>query len=172
MSTQLPGDNRGPAADAATEAVADAVLEEGAGPEFELARVFDFADPHDGPGFEPGHRVITDQAERDRLLGYLRGGAMVMTSTARMHDVLDPEQGEVVPMTFRTDGTWIWTETIVYYLDRHGMAPDPRLTAHIETMCALAKGPGADLEAATRAADFLLYPPEGSQSPAVWKVGS
>src|SRR6202034_2854391 len=104
MSAELPSDNRGLAADAETEAAADAVPEEGAGPEFELARVFDFANLDGGPGFEPGHRVITDQAERGRLLGYLRGGAMVMTSTARMHDVLDPEQGEVVPMTFRTDG--------------------------------------------------------------------
>jgi hypothetical protein len=143
-----------------------------AGPEFEVARVFDFADPDTGPGFEPGHRVITDQAERDRLLSYLRGGAMVMTSTARMHDVLDPEQGQVVSMTFRTDGTWIWTDTVAYYLDRHGMAPDPRMAAHIEAMCADARVPGADLATAIRAADFLLSPPEGGESSAVWTVGS
>jgi hypothetical protein len=149
MSTELPGD-----------------------PEFELARVFDFADPVTGPGFEPGHRVITDQAERDRLLGYLRGGEMVMTSTARMHDVLDPEKGEVVPMTFRTDGTWIWTDTVVYYLDRHGLAPDPQLTAHIEARCARGEDPGADLDTAIRASDFLLNPPEDSEQTVVWKVGS
>jgi hypothetical protein len=159
MSTQPPQD--GAAAEPADT-----------GPEFELARIFDFADPVTGPGFEPGHRVITDQDERDRLLGYLRGGAMVMTSTTRMRDVVDPEQGEVVPMTFRTDGTWIWTDTVVYYLDRHGMAPDARLAAHIEAMCARGEDPGADLDTATRAADFLLYPPEGSEQAPVWKVGS
>ena len=163
MSTVPPEGDLG----AASAAPADA-----AGPEFELARVFDFADPITGPGFEPGHRVITDQAGRDRLLRYLRGGAMVMTSTARMHDVLDPEQGEVVPMTFRTDGTWIWTDTVVYYLDRHGMSPDARLAAHIEAMCARGADPGADLDTATRAADFLLNPPESRKHTAVWKVGS
>jgi hypothetical protein len=143
-----------------------------AGPEFELARVFDYADPATGPGFDAGHRVITDQAERDRLLGYLRGGAMVMATTARMADVLDPEQGEVVPMTFRTDGTWIWTDTVVYYLDRHSLAPDTRLVAHIEAMCERGQDPGADLDTATRAADFLLNPPEGSDQTPVWKIGS
>jgi hypothetical protein len=162
MSTELPEGDLGVAA-----APADA-----AGPEFELARVFDFADPVTGPGFEPGHRVITDQAERDRLLGYLRGGAMVMTSTARMADVLDPEQGEVVPMTFRTDGTWIWTDTVVYYLDRHGLAPDPLLAVHIEARCARGDDPGADTDTAIRAGDFLLNQPEDGDQAAVWKVGS
>jgi hypothetical protein len=142
------------------------------GSQFEVARVFDFADPVTGPGFEPGHRVIIDQAERDRLLDYLRGGAMVMTSTARMPDVLDPEQGEVVPMTFRTDGTWIWTDTVIYYLDRHGLAPDPRLAAHIEARCARGEDPGADIDTAIRAADFLLNQPEDRDQAAVWKVGS
>lgn len=144
----------------------------GAGPEFEVARVFDFADPVTGPGFEPGHRVVTDRAERDRLLGYLRGGALVLTSTARMHDVLDPERGESGSMTFRTDGRWIWTDTVAYYLDRHGLAPEDRLTAHIEARWARGQAPGADLATAGRAADFLLDPPESGPDTAVWTVGS
>ncbi len=60
-----------------------------AGPEFEVARVFDFADPVSGARFAPDHPVISDPAERDRLLEYLRGGATVLMSTTRMHDVLD-----------------------------------------------------------------------------------
>jgi hypothetical protein len=26
---------------------------------------------------------------------------------------------------FRTDGTWIWTDTVVYYLERYALAPAP-----------------------------------------------
>jgi len=124
------------------------------------------------PADTAGHGFVSDLAERDRLLGYLRGGEMVMTSTARMYDVVDPEQGEVVPMTFRTDGTWIWTDTVVYYLDRYGLAPDPPLTAHVEARCARGEEPGTDMDTAIRAADFLLNPPEDSKHTAVWKVGS
>jgi len=141
-------------------------------PEFELAAVFDFADPVTGPGFAPGHAVIDDPGERDRLLGYLRGGATVLTTTAGMNDVLDPAVGAVVPTNFRTDGVWIWTDTVEYYLSRHGIAPDARLTAHIDAMCARGElVPDADQETAVRAADFLLHPPAEEAGTAVWFPG-
>ena len=41
------------------------------GPEFTVARVFDFADPDTGPGFDPSHEVIDDPGERAGLLDYL-----------------------------------------------------------------------------------------------------
>jgi hypothetical protein len=138
-------------------------------PEFEIARAFDFADPAAGPGFLPGHHVLGDSAERDRLLAYLRGGHPVLTTTARMSDVLDPAAGSVVPASFRTDGEWIWTDAVGYYLSRHGLVPDERLLAHIQAR--LDNGhsvPGTDLETATRAADFLLHPPPAAARSAIW----
>src|SRR5258708_40101611 len=100
-------------------------------PEFEGARGFDFADPVTGPGFAPDHLVVDDLDERGKLLDYLRGGHPVLTTTATMNDILDPQAPDVVPTSFRTDGEWIWTDTVQYYLHHHGLAPDAALPAHI-----------------------------------------
>lgn len=141
-------------------------------PEFEIARVFDFADPVTGPGFAPDHPVISDPAERDRLLDYLRGGALVMLSTTRMHDVLDSGAPTTVPMNFRTDGEWIWTDTVEYYLTQHGMAPDAELIAHIDARSARGQTvPDTSHDSAVRAADFLLRPAEKEADAAVWIAG-
>lgn len=136
-------------------------------PEFTLAKVFDFADPVTGPGFAPGHVVLDDQAERDELLAYLRAGHPVLMTSATMEDILDPSAGAVVPTNFRTDGKWIWTDTVSYYLSRHGIAPDSRLTEQIRAQ--LARGvavPDVDRDTAVRAADFLLRPrPSQAETP-------
>jgi hypothetical protein len=138
-------------------------------PEFQVARVFDFADPRTGPGFEPDHRVIADPDEIRRLSDYLRGGAPALTTTTTMLDVLDPGSGAVVPASFRTDGAWIWTDSVAYYLDRHGLAPDPRLTRHIEAQ--VGRGiavPEVEPETAIDAAHFLLRPAAAENQAAVW----
>jgi hypothetical protein len=148
-------------------------LSEGATPappaEFEIARVYDFADPVTGPGFAPDHPVIEDPDERDRLLDYLETGDMVLSTTARQDDILDPAAGAAVPASFRTDGTWIWTDAVAYYLSTHGMAPDARLLEHIDAQRELGWDvPDADHETAIRAADFLLHPPAEQARTAVW----
>lgn len=138
-------------------------------PRFELARVFDFADPVTGPGFGADHRVIEDPAEIARLGEYLRGGYPTLTTATTMTDVIDPASGAAVPASFRTDGRWIWTDSVVYYLTRHGMAPDSGLTEHIEAQ--IARGvavPDVDIETAIDAANFLLYPPGDAGQAAVW----
>jgi hypothetical protein len=138
-------------------------------PEFEIAAVYDFADPGTGPGFAPDHAVIDDPAERDRLLRYLQGGVPVLSTTARLDDVWDPAAGPVVPASFRTDGQWIWTDTVEYYLRRYGVAPDARLTARIDAE--VARGvvrPDTDEATAIRAADFLLHPPAEAARTPVW----
>lgn len=141
-------------------------------PEFIVARVFDFADPVTGPDFLPDHEVIADEITRQRLLTYLGGGHPVLTTSATTTDILDPSAGSIVPGSFLTDGEWIWTDTIMYYLERHGMAPDAELTAHIERQVATGRLLGeTDLETAIRASDFLLHPPAESRSTAVWFPG-
>jgi len=139
------------------------------GPPFKVARVFDFADLDTGPGFHPGHRVVTDPAERDRLLKYLTSGTPVLNTTAGMLDVLSPVSGPIVPTGFRTDGGWIWTDTVAYYLERHGLAPDEDLAAHIEARWQAGDAdPETDDETAMAAADYLLYPPRQYARKAAW----
>jgi hypothetical protein len=143
-----------------------------AAPEFTVARVFDFADPETGPGFTPDHPRVTDEAEKDRLLAYLRGGHAVLTTTATMDDILDPDAGPVVPTSFKTDGEWIWTDTVEYYLNRHDVVPDAELTRHIAAQ--VGRGqlvPDTDTDTAIRAADFLLDPPSEPSTTAVWFPG-
>lgn len=142
------------------------------GPLFKIARVFDFAKPDTGPGFDPGHRVVSDSAERDRLLRYLTSGTLVLHTTARTRDVLDPAAGQVVPSSFRTDGEWVWTDTVAYYLEQHGLAPDEELAAHIDARWQAGEVDAqADEETAVAAADFLLYPPAEYAREAAWTPG-
>jgi hypothetical protein len=143
------------------------------GSPFRIARVFDFAEPDTGPGFHPGHRVVTDAAESGRLLQYLASGSPVLHTTARTRDVLDPAAGQVVPSSFRTDGEWIWTDTVAYYLEQHGLAPDEELAAHIDARWQAGNTDAeTDQETAIEAANFLLYPPPEYAREAVWTPGA
>jgi hypothetical protein len=143
------------------------------GPPFRIARVFDFARPDTGPGFDPGHRVVTDSAELDRLLAYLTSGTLVLNTTARAQDVRDPEAGQVVPGSFRTDGEWIWTDTVAYYLEEHGLAPDEELAAYIDARWeAGISYAETNQETAIAAASFLLYPPPEYARQAAWTPGA
>lgn len=36
-----------------------------------------------------------------------------------------------MPAGFRTDGVWVWSDQIAYYLDRYGLAPEPALRQHL-----------------------------------------
>jgi hypothetical protein len=94
-----------------------------------VARVFDGVDPVTGPWFAPGHPVL-DAGEQERVVRYLEAGRPVLTTTQRMADVVDPARGAVVPMSYRTDGVWVWTDSVSYYARTHGLAPDADLLEH------------------------------------------
>lgn len=68
--------------------------------------------------------TIPPGPERDALLRYLGQGKMLMRTTARDVDQVEPARGEVVPMSFRSDGTWIWSDGIAYYLRTYGVSPE------------------------------------------------
>ncbi|MCL9797444.1 hypothetical protein MXD58_024650, partial [Frankia sp. AgKG'84/4] len=98
---------------------------------------------------------LADPAARADLLARLDAGIPVLGTPSRMVDVVDPARGEVVPMTFRTDGHWIWTDTCAYYLDQHGVLPDPDLVRHL---AASPVGAVADEVAQHRVLAHLLGP--------------
>jgi len=132
-------------------------------PEITVARVFDAVDPDSGPSFTQDHPRMTDEQVRTRTLSYLKAGAELLVTTATFTDVVDPARGAVVPMSFRTDGTWIWTDTVTYYLEEHHLAPDPELLRHISGQAT----PPADVDAVAlhRAMSVLTNP---SDSEPVW----
>jgi hypothetical protein len=96
-----------------------------------IARDFDSVDPVVGPIFEPDHPTLSAGAEPGLVLDFLKAGDVLLATTARDSDVFDSSLGEVVPQNFRTDGAWIWTDTVAYYLETYALSPDPQLLDHI-----------------------------------------
>jgi hypothetical protein len=95
-----------------------------------VAKVFDTHDADGRATIGPDRERLADADERERLLAYLRSGRMVLSTTGRDRDRLVPERGQVVPLSFRTDGTWVWSEALAYYLADHLVAPEPELREH------------------------------------------
>ncbi|MER6587109.1 MULTISPECIES: hypothetical protein [Micromonospora] len=96
-----------------------------------IARVHDEVDD-DGARFAPDRERLSGP-ELARVAAYLDAGTPVLATTARGPDVVRPERGRVVPMTYRTDGRWLWPESVAYYLQAYGLAPEPDLLAHIRS---------------------------------------
>jgi hypothetical protein len=139
-----------------------------AGRRFQLAPVFDHVDPVTGPSFAADHPVIEDPAVKARILRRLEAGTLVLASPMLMDDILDPASEAVVPMNYRTDGAWIWTDTVAYYLRVHGLAPAAELLGQLERSGDEPRPLSrADAEAAVA---FLLAPPETQDAETVWTV--
>ena len=70
------------------------------------------------------------EEEKSLVGAYLEAGAVVMHTTARGIDIL--RSGErVVPMTIRTDGEYVWTGPVTYYVLTYGVAPDPGFLEYV-----------------------------------------
>jgi hypothetical protein len=96
------------------------------------ARVFD-ANLADGrPAFSPERRRIVEPERRERLIHYLRHARMVLRAAGMMADPTTGDPAPVVPLSFRTDGTWVWSEAVPYYVSRRGVAPELEFLNHIE----------------------------------------
>jgi hypothetical protein len=133
-------------------------------PAVQLVRVFDRADAENGPQFDAGHPQLFGD-ELELAARYLESGSPLLTTTERMPDVVDPQRGQVVPMNYRTDGSWVWTDTVTYYLRVYGLSPDPDLLAHMRS--AGYAMPGVDSLGAHRAMASLYLPAEAEP---VWTI--
>jgi hypothetical protein len=134
-------------------------------PGVQIAVLFDEVDPTHGPRFSPDH-VTVDGEELPRLVGYLQQGEPLLMTTARLGDVVNPARGKVVPMSFRTDGNWVWSDATTYYAETYGLLPDPALVAHVRAQKYVP--PMVDAVAAHRAMAALQAP--AAEEPA-WTFG-
>ncbi|WP_328824376.1 hypothetical protein [Verrucosispora sioxanthis] len=98
-----------------------------------IARVFDGADPETGPWFAPDHPRLEGPI-RDQAIAYLSAGQLVLAITQRTADIVTGSDEPVVPMSYRTDGQWVWTDAVVYYLQTHAVAPDQDLLDHMRSV--------------------------------------
>jgi hypothetical protein len=96
--------------------------------EVRIARVFAGSTASVGDAL---HSWIADGEERQRVAAYLRAGALILATTALQPDLIDPARGRVVGASFRTDGTWVWSDALTYYTGAHGLAPEDDFYAHM-----------------------------------------
>jgi len=96
--------------------------------EVRIARVF--AQPTASVG-DSAHAWIADDEERRRVASYLRAGSAILMTTALQPDLIEPARGRVVGASFRTDGSWVWSDALTYYADAYGLAPEDAFYAHI-----------------------------------------
>lgn len=93
-----------------------------------LVRTFDGFHADETPKL---YRPAISYDEQQRVLDYLDNAPTVLSSRGMVPDLLDPERPEQVPMAYRTDGRWVWSSSVAYYLRNHGVCPDPVFLAHI-----------------------------------------
>ncbi|GAA2791998.1 hypothetical protein [Saccharopolyspora taberi] len=97
----------------------------GAAPALRTAEVFD------GDGRPITERPAVSPEDRDLVVEYLERAPIVLSARSYDTDRIDPQRPPSVPLTFHTDGSWIWPGATGYYLRTHGVAPDAELVAHI-----------------------------------------
>ncbi|WP_433564601.1 hypothetical protein ACQP1O_04345 [Nocardia sp. CA-151230] len=92
-----------------------------------LARVYDHRDENGRP---VAVRASLPSHLCDRLLAYLDSAPIVLAARSFEVDEFIPSVRDV-PLTFRTDGVWIWSGAVSHYLRKHAFPPDPELVRHI-----------------------------------------
>jgi hypothetical protein len=65
----------------------------------------------------------------ERVLAYLESGTVIRSTAELRDDVVDPRRRAAVPWNFNTDGAWIWSDAIAYYLRVHALAPQARCSS-------------------------------------------
>lgn len=96
-----------------------------------LAPVYDMA-PDGTPTLAPDRPRLTDP-DRAAVADLLAAGKLVLSTTARLDDLLRPEGRGRVPINFRTDGVWVWSDAIGYYVREHGIAPAAEFLDHLRS---------------------------------------
>jgi hypothetical protein len=99
-----------------------------AAPRFQMARVFDSLGPGQTPQLD---RPPVPDDEVEAIADYLTKAPLVLAARSLDNDLLDPDRPAKVPLTYLTDGTWIWPGGVGYYLRMHGVPPEPELVEHI-----------------------------------------
>jgi hypothetical protein len=101
--------------------------------DFRIARLFDGISADGVPYFDAQHPRIDDEDEREKVGRFLGSAPFVLRTTGRDVDYLDPDRPRVVGMSFRTDGRWIWSDALGYYVTAHGLAPEQEFVDHIRS---------------------------------------
>ncbi|MQA25561.1 MAG: hypothetical protein GEU94_08820, partial [Micromonosporaceae bacterium] len=92
---------------------------------FRFAAIVDGVSDDGEPVLSPSRARVDDQDERQRISGYLDSGEVIQYVNGFASDMFEPERGLVAPMHTFTDGRWVWSADMAYYLSTYGIAPEP-----------------------------------------------
>ncbi|MGW4244235.1 hypothetical protein [Nocardia sp. NPDC004722] len=92
-----------------------------------MAKVYDGKDDQGRPVV---NRPELEGNSRVAVLAYLESAPIVLAARSFDQDEFAPADRDV-PLTFRTDGVWIWAGAVSHYLNKHGLMPEPELVQHI-----------------------------------------
>ncbi|GAB2562499.1 hypothetical protein [Nocardia heshunensis] len=96
----------------------------------ELPRLAHVYDARDTDGRPVAAREALSPQLREQVLAYLESAPIVLAARSFEVDEFIPSDRDV-PLTFRTDGVWIWSGSVHHYLRKHGLPPEPDLVRHI-----------------------------------------
>ena len=95
------------------------------------AQLFDGVDTDGNPYFVREHPKLDDPELRNNVVSFLSGGSVIRRTTIRDIDRIDGSRGRAVPMVTHTDGEWIWSSAMRYYVEQHRIAPTPDFLEHM-----------------------------------------
>ncbi|HET8643401.1 MAG TPA: glycohydrolase toxin TNT-related protein [Pseudonocardiaceae bacterium] len=98
------------------------------GQTFRTASVFDGTGADGRPLVD---RKLLDQTEAGHVLAYLESAPVVLASQDLGPDQVDRGRGQQVPLTWQTDGEWLWPGSVPYYLRTYALPPDHDFLDHI-----------------------------------------
>jgi hypothetical protein len=96
------------------------------------------------PVLDASLELTDDRTSTAEMLRFLEGGSEVLGAPGLSEDWLDPAHSLVVPMGFRTDGTWLWSVELAFYLREHGVIPEKEFVAHMAALRFVAKPASPD----------------------------
>lgn len=113
------------------------------------AKVFDGREQDGSPLVQ--RQALASAEEIARVAGYLEAAPTFLFGRGLDRDAFEPDAEPTVPRTFSTDGTWIWSGALTFYVRKYGMPPEPDLVEHIRAQnYTCAEVPAEVREAATK----------------------
>lgn len=98
-------------------------------PAIRRARSVDAHRGTDGRPLSP--RDELEDTERARIAEYLSTAPVVAICSGFDPDPFEPDASARVPLHLHTDGEWVWSASLGYFVERYGVAPEDALVYHI-----------------------------------------
>ena len=92
------------------------------------------AKPSDDPAF-----LSADEAKL--VAEYLKSFQTIVFTNAKLSDVFSEENDKVVPIYIETDGEWIWSRSLVYYVENYRVSPGEEFLTYFHSQNARKEQP-------------------------------